>query len=84
VASRVLLHAGVLLGLFVNLKMKAKYSSETSVDFQRTTLRFIPVDNTLQNEKRGPEKLKNASCFMDSLSISYSIGFEVSNEFNMS
>jgi hypothetical protein len=28
--------------------------------------------------------LKNASCFMDSLSISYSIGFEVSNEFNMS
>jgi hypothetical protein len=30
------------------LKMKATWSSETSVDFQRTTRRYIPEDRTLQ------------------------------------
>jgi hypothetical protein len=30
--------------------MKAIFSSETSVDFQRTTRRYIPEDRTLQVE----------------------------------
>jgi hypothetical protein len=29
------------------LKMEAKYFSETSVDFQRTTLRYMPEDRTI-------------------------------------
>jgi hypothetical protein len=29
--------------------MEAIYSSETSVDFQRTTRRYIPEDGTLRN-----------------------------------
>jgi hypothetical protein len=33
-----------LLGLFFTLKMKAICSSETSVDYQRTTRRHIPED----------------------------------------
>jgi hypothetical protein len=31
------------------LKMERIFSSETSVDFQRTTRRYIPEDSTLQN-----------------------------------
>jgi hypothetical protein len=37
-----------LLGIFFDLKMEAIYCSETSVDFQRTTRRYIPEDSTLQ------------------------------------
>jgi hypothetical protein len=39
------------------LKMEAIYSSETSVDFQRTTRRYIPVDSILRNH--GCENLKS-------------------------
>jgi hypothetical protein len=31
------------------LKMEATYSSETSVDFQRDTRRYLPEDRTLRN-----------------------------------
>jgi hypothetical protein len=31
--------------------MEAIYSSETSVDFQRTTRRYIPEDSTLYNHR---------------------------------
>jgi hypothetical protein len=31
--------------------MEAIYSSETSVDFQRTTRRYIPEDDTLHNHR---------------------------------
>jgi hypothetical protein len=33
------------------LKMEAKCSSETSVDFQRNILRYIPDDRTLHNHR---------------------------------
>jgi hypothetical protein len=33
----------------LTLKTEAVCSCDTSVDFQRTTLRYIPEDNTLQN-----------------------------------
>jgi hypothetical protein len=39
---------GFLLGYFSTLKMEAIYSSETSVDFQWTTRRYIPEDSTRQ------------------------------------
>jgi uncharacterized membrane protein YciS (DUF1049 family) len=39
-------HAGFLLGIFL-LKMEAICSSETSIDVQRTTRRYIPEDGTL-------------------------------------
>jgi hypothetical protein len=42
------LHAGFLLGLISTLKMEAICSSETSVDTQRTTQRYILKDGTLQ------------------------------------
>jgi hypothetical protein len=32
-------------------RMKAKYSSETSVDFQGNTMRYIPEDRTLYNHR---------------------------------
>jgi hypothetical protein len=44
-----LLHAGFSLGLFSTLNMEATCSSETSVDFQRSTRRFIPGDRTLDS-----------------------------------
>jgi hypothetical protein len=34
-----------------NLKMEATCSSQTSVDFQRTTRRYIPEDRTLHNHR---------------------------------
>jgi hypothetical protein len=40
-----LLHAGFLLGVFFGREVEAKCSSETSVDFQRTTWRYIPEEN---------------------------------------
>jgi hypothetical protein len=33
---------------FPTLKMEEKFSSETSVDFQRATLRYVPEDITLR------------------------------------
>jgi hypothetical protein len=44
-------HAGFLLGLFFDPNMEVTYSSETSVDFRRTTLRYIPEDRTLRFEE---------------------------------
>jgi hypothetical protein len=35
-------HIGFLLGHFSTQKVQATYSSETSVDFQRTTRHYIP------------------------------------------
>jgi hypothetical protein len=35
--------------IYLALKMEAIFSSETSVDTQRTTRRYIPEDNTLHN-----------------------------------
>jgi hypothetical protein len=43
-----LLSAGSLFGLFLNLKMEVTCSSETSVNFQLTTWRYIPKHGTLQ------------------------------------
>jgi hypothetical protein len=37
------------LAYLSTLKMEAKFSSETSVDFEWTTLRYIPENVTLQN-----------------------------------
>jgi hypothetical protein len=38
-------------------KIEEKYSSETSVDFQQTTWRYIPEDRTLHNHRS--ENLKS-------------------------
>jgi hypothetical protein len=48
--------------LFFHLKMDAIYSFETSVDFHRTTWRYIPEDSTLHNngcENLGSYKARN-------------------------
>jgi hypothetical protein len=42
-----LLHADFLHGVLLNLKMESTCSSETSVDFKRTTWPYIPEDRTL-------------------------------------
>jgi hypothetical protein len=49
--SKSFVHAGFLLGLFSTLKMEAICSSETSVDVQRTTRRYIPEDSTLHDHR---------------------------------
>jgi hypothetical protein len=55
VASRALLAPSFILISWLayssTLKMKATYSSETSVDFQRTTQRYISEDITLHNHQ---------------------------------
>jgi hypothetical protein len=50
-------HAGFLLRFPSTLKMEAICSFESSVDFQRTTLRYIPEDSTLHNHRC--DKLKS-------------------------
>jgi hypothetical protein len=35
----------------LKVKLEATYSSETSVDFQRTTQRIYPEDSTLHNHR---------------------------------
>jgi hypothetical protein len=40
-----------LLAFLFELKMEATYSSEASVDFQRTTRRYIPEDRTLHDHR---------------------------------
>jgi ABC-type nitrate/sulfonate/bicarbonate transport system permease component len=42
-----LLHIGFLLGIFIILKMKMKFTSETSVEFLLAAGRYIPVIITL-------------------------------------
>jgi hypothetical protein len=44
-----LIRAGFLLGLFFTLKMDAICFTETSADFQCTTLWYIPEDGILQD-----------------------------------
>jgi hypothetical protein len=46
-----LLRAGFLLGLYFDPEIEATYLSETSVDFQRTTRRYISEDKTIQHER---------------------------------
>jgi hypothetical protein len=41
-------HAGFLLGLYFEPQTEAKYSSETSTDFQRATQRYISENRPLQ------------------------------------
>jgi hypothetical protein len=55
--------AGLFLALFFGpeLKIKAVSSSETSVDVQRTTRRYIPGHRTLHNHRC--ENLKSSSLF---------------------
>jgi hypothetical protein len=47
------LHARWFLAeiIFSTLKMEAIFSSETSVDPQQTTRRYIPEDGTLHNHR---------------------------------
>jgi hypothetical protein len=52
---------------FSTLKMEAIYSSETSVDFQRTTRRYIPEDSTLHNHRS--ENLKSYIILINPFSL---------------
>jgi hypothetical protein len=60
------------LGYFLTLKIEATCSYETSVDFQRTTRRYIPEDGTLHNHRC--ENLKSYELF-SSLASKTSHGF---------
>jgi hypothetical protein len=41
-----LLHSGFFFGLLIDIETDATYSSETSLNFQRTTRRYISSDRT--------------------------------------
>jgi hypothetical protein len=56
------LHAGFLFGLFFDPEDGGDSYSETSIDFQRTTGRYIPEDRTFQNYKRLPTPAVSACC----------------------
>jgi hypothetical protein len=66
VASRTSFMLVSCLAYFSNLKMEATCSSETSVDFQRTTRRYVPEDKALgmqsswwnENWQRRPKYLE--------------------------
>jgi hypothetical protein len=55
------LHTGFLLGFSSTLKMEGTCSSETSVDFQRTTQHYIPEARALHNHRCENLKSYNAS-----------------------
>jgi hypothetical protein len=61
----------------LTLKMEAMRSSETSVDFKRITLRYIPEDTTLQ------KAISSLNSFngLDSVMETQRIFFEVGSEF---
>jgi hypothetical protein len=65
-----------LLGSFSTLKMEATYSSETSVDFQRTTRRYIPEDSTVRNSKLALRFLPRARCFFV-MTVLFMVGHQV-------
>lgn len=46
-----LLHACLVLGLFIDPEYEATYSPKTSVDVQRTVRRYVPVRKTLHNHR---------------------------------
>jgi hypothetical protein len=56
------LHVKFLLGFSSTLRMEATCSSETSVDSQRTTWRYIPEDRTLHNHRC--ENLKSDTVYV--------------------
>jgi hypothetical protein len=58
----------------LTLKMEATCFSEMSVDFPRTTQRYIPEDSTLQN--RRCEILKSYMAVISLSCLAYVIGFE--------
>jgi hypothetical protein len=47
----------LVLVWLTTLKMEATFSSETSVDFQRTTWLYIPEERTLHNHRSEPHIL---------------------------
>jgi hypothetical protein len=58
-----LLHSGFLLGILFDLKMEASYSSETYLDFQRTTGRYFPEYRALYNHRSEKFRSYNFTCY---------------------